>query len=169
MDRLELARISRAAADQRAGRAGRLGPGLCLRLWTAREHAARPLHETPEIARVDLAGPALQLLAWGETDLAGFGWFEPPAADSLAAARRLLVRLGAISEGGVAGEDGERREDREAAGLTSLGRRMAGLPVHPRLARLLLEGNRLGGPRDAALLPPPLAPLHPLLPPPPPP
>jgi ATP-dependent helicase HrpB len=148
IDRLELARISRAAADQRAGRAGRQGPGLCLRLWPAREQAARPAHETPEIARVDLAGPALQLLAWGETDLAGFGWFEAPSADSLAAARRLLARLGAIDEGGEGGKDGgERRAD-----LTSLGRRMARLPVHPRLARLLLEGGRLGVPREAALL-----------------
>jgi ATP-dependent helicase HrpB len=152
IDRLELTRISRAAADQRAGRAGRLGPGLCLRLWTAREHAARPPHETPEIARVDLAGPALQLLAWGETDLAGFGWFEPPAADSLAAARRLLVRLGALAEGGDAGAGGGSREAGSPRGLTRLGHRMAGLPVHPRLARLLLEGNRLGVPRDAALL-----------------
>jgi ATP-dependent helicase HrpB len=141
IDRLELARISRAAADQRAGRAGRQGPGLCLRLWPAREQAARPPHETPEIARVDLAGPALQLLAWGETDLAAFGWFEPPAADSLAAALRLLARLGALHQGGEGG-----------AGLTGLGRRMARLPVHPRLGRLLLEGERLGAPRDAALL-----------------
>jgi ATP-dependent helicase HrpB len=141
IDRLELGRISRAAADQRAGRAGRQGPGLCLRLWPAREHAARPAHETPEIARVDLAGPALQLLAWGETDLAAFGWFEPPGAESLAAALRLLARLGALHEGS---EDG--------AGLTRLGRRMARLPVHPRLGRLLLEGERLGAPRDAALL-----------------
>ena len=144
IDRLELARISRAAADQRAGRAGRQGPGLCLRLWPAREHAARPAHETPEIARVDLAGPALQLLAWGETDLAAFGWFEAPAAESLAAARRLLTRLGALGEGDEGGAG--------SAGLTGLGRRMARLPVHPRLARLLLEGERLGVPRDAALL-----------------
>jgi len=141
IDRLELARISRAAADQRAGRAGRQGPGLCLRLWPAREQAARPAHETPEIARVDLAGPALQLLAWGETDLAAFGWFEAPAAESLAAALRLLARLGALHEGSEGG-----------AGLTRLGRRMARLPVHPRLGRLLLEGERLGAPRDAALL-----------------
>ena len=180
IDRLELARISRAAADQRAGRAGRQGPGLCMRLWPAREQAARPAHETPEIARVDLAGPALQLLAWGETDLAAFGWFEAPAAESLAAARRLLVRLGALEEGGEergqerggsrGGQDGAARggDDggggggregdgrggarRGAMGLTSLGRRMARLPVHPRLARLLLEGERLGVPRDAALL-----------------
>ncbi len=123
------------------------GPGLCLRLWPAREQAARPPHETPEIARVDLAGPALQLLAWGETDLAAFGWFEPPAAESLAAALRLLGRLGALDEG----DDGSDRSE-GGAGLTSLGRRMARLPVHPRLGRLLLEGERLGAPRDAALL-----------------
>jgi ATP-dependent helicase HrpB len=137
LDRLELVRISRAAADQRAGRAGRRGPGLCLRLWPAREQADRPAYETPEIARVDLAGPALQLLAWGEADLAAFGWFEAPPPGSLAAARDLLVRLGAI--------DG-------AGGVTALGRGMARLPVHPRLARLLLEGHRLGVARDAALL-----------------
>jgi ATP-dependent helicase HrpB len=137
LDRLELVRISRAAADQRAGRAGRQGPGLCLRLWPAREQADRPAYETPEIARVDLAGPALQLLAWGEADLAAFGWFEAPPPGSLAAARDLLVRLGAIGRTG---------------GVTALGRGMARLPVHPRLARLLLEGHRLGVARDAALL-----------------
>jgi ATP-dependent helicase HrpB len=137
LDRLELARISRAAADQRAGRAGRQGPGICLRLWPEREHAARQAFETPEIARVDLAGPALQLLAWGETDLAAFGWFEAPAAASLAAAQALLVRLGAIDPGG--------------AGVTADGGAMARLPVHPRLARLLLEGHRSGVAADAAL------------------
>lgn len=142
LDRLELGRISRAAADQRAGRAGRQGPGLCLRLWTAREQAARPAFEIPEIARVDLAGPALQLLAWGERDLEAFGWFEPPAAESLAAARRLLASLGAI----VAQGRGSLPE------ITSLGRRMARLPVHPRLARLLLAGHQGGAAWDAALL-----------------
>jgi ATP-dependent helicase HrpB len=137
LDRLELARISRAAADQRAGRAGRQGPGICLRLWPAHEQAARPAFETPEIARVDLAGPALQLLAWGETDLAAFGWFEAPAAESLAAAQTLLVRLGAVDPGG--------------AGVTADGTAMARLPAHPRLARLLLEGHRLGVAAGAAL------------------
>jgi ATP-dependent helicase HrpB len=142
LDRLELARISRAAADQRAGRAGRQGPGLCLRLWPAREHAARPPYEVPEIARVDLAGPALQLLAWGETDLPSFGWFEPPAPASLRAARQLLASLGAITEGGRG----------RLGGLTEVGRRMARLPVHPRLARLLLAGHQPAAARDAALL-----------------
>src|SRR6185295_12470890 len=101
LDRLELGRISRASADQRAGRAGRQAPGYCLRLWPAYEHATLPERERPEIARVDLAAPALQLLAWGERDLAAFGWFEAPAPETLAAALLLLRRLGAVDDRGV--------------------------------------------------------------------
>ena len=136
LDRLELGRVSRASADQRAGRAGRQAPGICLRLWPAWEQATLPERETPEIARVDLAGPALQLLAWGETDLAAFGWFEAPDPAVLDAATLLLRQLGALGDHGV----------------TALGRTMARLPVHPRLARLLVEGQRRGHPREAALL-----------------
>jgi ATP-dependent helicase HrpB len=136
LDRLELGRVSRASAEQRAGRAGRQAPGICLRLWGEWEHAALPEREVPEIASVDLAGPALQLLDWGESDLTAFGWFEPPDPAALAAAGLLLRRLGAT--------DGQ--------GVTALGRAMARLPVHPRLARLLLAGNHLGHPREAALL-----------------
>lgn len=136
LDRLELGKISRASADQRAGRAGRQGPGLCLRLWPAWEHAALPERETPEILRVDLATPALQLLAWGETDLAAFDWFEAPDPAALASALLLLRRLGATDDHGV----------------TETGRLLARLPVHPRLGRLLIEGHRLGAPREAALL-----------------
>ena len=128
--------MSRASADQRAGRAGRQAPGICLRLWPAFEQATLPERETPEIARVDLAGPALQLLAWGEPDLTAFGWFEAPDPSALNAATLLLRQLGAIDDHGV----------------TALGRTMARLPVHPRLARLLVEGHRLGRPREAALL-----------------
>ncbi|HET7041579.1 MAG TPA: helicase-related protein, partial [Gemmatimonadales bacterium] len=136
LDRLEMGKVSRASADQRAGRAGRQAPGVCLRLWPAWEHAALPERETPEIARVDLAGPALQLLAWGEPDLAAFGWLEPPDLAALTAATLLLRQLGAIDDNGV----------------TALGRTMARLPVHPRLARLLVEGHRLGRTEEAALL-----------------
>ncbi len=135
LDRLELGRVSRASADQRAGRAGRQAPGLCLRLWGAWEHPTLPERETPEVARVDLAAPALQLLAWGEPDLAAFDWFEPPDPAALAGALALLRQLGATDEHGV----------------TGLGRTLARLPVHPRLARLLVEGHRLGVPREAAL------------------
>jgi ATP-dependent RNA helicase HrpB len=136
LDRLELGRVSRASADQRAGRAGRQAPGICLRLWPTYEHPTLPERETPEIARVDLAGPALQLLAWGETDLAAFGWFEAPSPESLAVAVQLLRQLGAVNDQGV----------------TGLGSTMARLPVHPRLARLLIEGHRAGRTREAALL-----------------
>lgn len=136
LDRLELGKVSRASADQRAGRAGRQAPGVCLRLWGEWEHPALPERETPEIRRVDLAGPALQLLAWGEGDLAAFDWFEAPDPATLAAATDLLRRLGATGP----------------HGLTPAGTAMARLPVHPRIARLLLEGHRLGHPREAALL-----------------
>ena len=136
LDRLELGRVSRASADQRAGRAGRQAPGVCLRLWPSWEQATLPERETPEIARVDLAGPALQLLSWGEPDLAAFDWFEAPDPAALDAATLLLRQLGAL----------------DVHGVTPLGRTMARLPVHPRLARLLVEGQRLGHPREAALL-----------------
>lgn len=136
LDRLELGKISRASADQRAGRAGRQAPGLCLRLWPAWEHPTLPERETPEIARVDLAGPALQLLSWGETDLAAFGWFEALDPAALEAALALLRRLGAV----------------DSQGVTALGTTLARLPVHPRLGRLLVEGHRLGRAREAALL-----------------
>lgn len=135
LDRLELARISRASAAQRTGRAGRLGPGRCLRLWSEHEHRGLPAREAPEIARVDLAGAALQLLAWGEADLDAFPWFAAPEPAALATALELLELLGGVGPQGV----------------TELGRAMASIPAHPRLARLLVEGHRLGHPRPAAL------------------
>lgn len=135
LDRLELARISKASADQRAGRAGRTQPGICLRLWSERDQRGMPDHEDPEIRRVDLAGPVLELRAWGETDIPGFPWFELPRESLIEQAEALLRQLGAVDSGGI----------------TALGRRMARLPVHPRIARLLLEGQRLGVGDRAAL------------------
>ncbi|MBC7815543.1 MAG: hypothetical protein IAG10_01435 [Planctomycetaceae bacterium] len=128
--------ISRASAEQRAGRAGRQQPGLCIRLWNEASQRARPEHTAPEIQRVDLAGAVLQLKAWGENDVLAFPWFEPPRAESIAQAKSVLRRLGAI---GSAGE------------VTELGMALAKLPVHPRLGRLLVEGTRLGQPERAAL------------------
>jgi len=133
LPRLELRRISRASAAQRAGRAGRLAPGICLRLWPEAERIEEA--ETPEIARVDLAGAALQILAWGERDPRAFPWFEAPEPERLDAARALLERLGALRDGAITPE----------------GRVMARLPVHPRLARLLVEGHRRGAARPAAM------------------
>lgn len=136
LDRLELLPISRASAEQRAGRAGRQQPGVCLRLWSEASHRARPEHTAPEIQRVDLAGPVLQLKAWGENNVLAFPWFEPPRGESIAQAESVLRRLGAIDSAGA---------------VTELGTTLAKLPVHPRLGRLLIEGTRLGQPERAAL------------------
>lgn len=126
LDRLELTRISKASATQRAGRAGRTGPGRCVRLWTSREQAALTPFETPEIRRVDLVPTVLSLRAWGTSDPRSFGWFEAPEESTLANAESLLALLGAI--------DGERGP------ITELGRQLARLPVHPRIGRMLLAG-----------------------------
>ena len=135
LDRLETVRISRAAADQRAGRAGREGEGLCLRLWHAADDLALRPFETPEIRRVDLAGALLELAAWGVRDPAGFEWFEAPEPERVETARAALHDLGAL----------------DAAGITPLGRRLVRLPLAPRLGRLVLEGERLGIADEAAL------------------
>jgi ATP-dependent helicase HrpB len=135
LDRLELAPISQAAAQQRAGRAGRTAPGICLRLWPESAQRARPEREMPEIRRVDLAGAVLQLAGWIESDLATFPWFEAPRETSIEQSQRLLERLEAI----------------DSNGITPLGRAMARLPLHPRLARMLLEGARLGQVERVAL------------------
>ncbi len=136
LDRLQTLRISRAAADQRAGRAGREGPGLCLRLWHAADDLALRPFELPEVRRVDLAGAALELAAWGVRDPRTFDWFEAPEPDRLERALAELTDIGAI----------------DASGITPLGRRLASLPLPPRLGRLMLEGERLGVAEDAALL-----------------
>jgi ATP-dependent helicase HrpB len=135
LDRLQLVPISRASADQRAGRAGRTQPGVCVRLWGAGAHHSRPEQTEPEIRRVDLAGAVLQLLCLGETDVASFPWLEPPRQAAVAQALALLRLLGAVADGRV----------------TELGQTMVRLPVHPRLGRLLIAGQRLGQPQRVAL------------------
>jgi len=135
LDRLALGPISKASADQRAGRAGRTAAGVCLRLWEERSHAHRPAFEQPEIHRVDLTAAVLQLWSWGETDVLAFPWFDPPSQPAVETALKLLDRLGAI--------DGRT--------VTELGRVTARLPVHPRIGRLLIEGHRRGCTRRAAL------------------
>lgn len=136
LNRLEMVRISRASAEQRAGRAGRTAPGLCLRMWTEREQTSLRAFALPEIERVDLAEAALQLIAWGETNVAAFPWFEPPPPAALDQALELLKLLGALDD----------------AGLTTVGRAMSQQPLQPRLARLLVEGERRGCADRAALL-----------------
>ena len=127
-DHLRLERITQDSADQRAGRAGRLGPGIAVRLWDQRDRL-RP-HREPDIARIDLAGAALDVLAWGG-DPNTFEWFEAPAPEMLEAAVALLRRLGALDEGR----------------LTLLGERLRALPLHPRLGAVLVAG---GGAFEAA-------------------
>jgi len=126
IDHLVTERVTLDSADQRAGRAARLGPGLARRLWDARDRL-RPTRE-PDIARVDLAGPVLDLLVWGANPWT-FEWFEAPRDERLDHALDVLARLGAV-EG-----------DRRAPTVTTLGRRLQRLPVHPRLARILVEGE----------------------------
>ncbi len=135
LQRLDVTRISRASADQRAGRAGRLGPGRCVRLWTEREDRALADHEEPEVSRLDLAGPALQLLAWGQ-DPRQLRWYESPPEGALDRALSLLDALGARQDGR----------------LSPLGRALAGLPLHPRLGRLVLAAVEAGYGDDGAWL-----------------
>ena len=136
IDRWSLRRISRASADQRAGRAGRTGPGRCIRLWSVRDERGVPAFDPPEIHRIDLSHTVLALHSWGQSDPARFRWYEAPAADRLAAAERLLVLLGAV--------------DGDPPRITPLGRRMLDLPVHPRLARLMLAAAEAGQLREGA-------------------
>lgn len=126
LPRLDIEPISRAAADQRAGRAGRTAPGVCFRLWMQATHRSRAEFDTPEIHRGDLAGAVLQLLGWGERDVMQFPWLTPPRADSVAAAMLLLEQLGAIAAGKI----------------TAAGRDMLRVPAHPRLARLLVSARQ---------------------------
>ena len=139
LPRLELVPISKAAADQRAGRAGRTEPGICWRLWDEAAHHHRPAAEPPEALREDLAGPLLQLLAIGEEH--GFPWLDEPPQEAVDRATTLLRRLGAVA-----------RDDSGRDGITPLGHALAGLPAHPRLARLLLAGAAHGVLREASLV-----------------
>ncbi|WP_122860076.1 ATP-dependent helicase HrpB, partial [Pseudomonas viridiflava] len=132
MTRLETQRISRASATQRAGRAGRLEPGVCYRLWSEAQHDQLAAYGTAEILQADLAGLALQLARWGVTP-AQLVWLDVPPAAAYAQAQDLLVRLEALSS-----QPGQTRS------LTPHGQAMAELPAHPRIAHLLLRGHALG-------------------------
>ncbi|HVW25970.1 MAG TPA: ATP-dependent helicase C-terminal domain-containing protein [Polyangiaceae bacterium] len=133
---LTTAKISRASATQRAGRAGRTRPGRVLRLYTSGDLAARPEHDKPEILREDLAEAVLSLHGVGVTNPSELAFLDPPPAAALAAAETLLTRLGAIAEGG---------------GLTDVGRQMLALPLPPRLARVVVEGQARGVASEACL------------------
>ena len=133
LSRLATVRISRAAADQRAGRAGREAPGVAIRLWTPAMHRGLPQHDRPEILEAELSGLALDCAAWGTAPDA-LPFPDPPPAGTLAAATALLARLGALQDGT----------------LTPLGRRMAELGAHPRLAAMMLSAATPGEKARAA-------------------
>jgi len=135
---LLIEKISRASADQRAGRAGRTAPGHCLRLWTAHEHSARPAQELPEVKRLDLAEVILTLKASGVENTKTFRWLEAPEPRALERAETLLADLSAIDE--------------QTGAITSLGRRMLAFPVHPRYARMLLVARDYRCVRPIALI-----------------
>jgi ATP-dependent helicase HrpB len=139
--RLTLAKVSQASAIQRAGRAGRTGPGHCVRLFTRPDFERRPAFDEPELQRLDLAQAMLDLRAAGLTDPRTLDWFEPPPQASLEAAEDLLRRLDAVQTDG---------------GLTDAGTQMLKIPAHPRLARVMTEAHDRGigatGATIAALL-----------------
>jgi len=134
---LETARVSQASATQRAGRAGRTRAGRVLRLYSRHDYLSSPEHDLPEIHRLDLAELLLELRGVGVSDPAAFEWFEAPPPQALQAGEELLLRLGAI------GADGA---------LTALGRRLLALPIHPRLGRLVAEGEARGVGADACVI-----------------
>src|SRR5205823_8702469 len=136
IDSLETERITLDAADQRAGRAGRLAPGLVHRLWDARDRL-RP-HREPEIHRIDLASTALDVIAWGG-DPRTFEWFERPDEDAIAAALTLLERLGLLEP--IRNPQSSIRNVVETVRLTALGGQVRRLPLHPRLSRMLIAAN----------------------------
>ena len=128
MNRLEVQRISRASAEQRAGRAGRTAPGVCYRLWGEGAERSLAAYAPPEVCVADLAPLALDLAVWG-TEASALRWLDPPPAATLASARDLLRRLGALDAAGK---------------VTAHGRAMQEFPAHPRLAHMLLKARELG-------------------------
>ncbi|HKK32356.1 MAG TPA: ATP-dependent helicase HrpB, partial [Desulfomicrobiaceae bacterium] len=126
MTRLVTERVSRASADQRRGRAGRLGPGICYRLWSETEDSLLKPFAVPEIREGDLAPLALELALWGVGDATSLAWMDVPPEGNLARARELLQRLGALNAAGH---------------ITSHGRAMVALPLHPRLAHMVLRAR----------------------------
>jgi ATP-dependent helicase HrpB len=134
MTRLATVRVSHASAEQRRGRAGRVAPGICYRLWSRQEDAALPERASPEILQADLAPLALDLAAVGVRDPAELRWLDPPPPAAFSEARSLLVQLGALDRSG---------------GLTRHGAAMARLALHPRLSHMVMKASELGD-RDLA-------------------
>ena len=149
---LLIEKISVASSDQRAGRAGRTAPGVCVRLWTEREHAQRPLQELPEVKRLDLAEVVLTLKAAGIDDVTNFPWLEKPEPKALERAEILLEDLGALGGRRAPRDDSPRPEGTDHLPITETGRRMLRFPMHPRYARMFLAAQDYGCVRSVALM-----------------
>jgi ATP-dependent helicase HrpB len=128
LTKLETVRVTKDAADQRAGRAGRLGPGICYRLWTEGSHQHLVPHRKPEILEADLAPMMLELAQWGVNDMKTLSWLTPPPAGAVSQAKDLLMQLDAVADNKI----------------TLKGKKMLNLPAHPRIAHMLLEGEEQG-------------------------
>src|SRR5690606_31432176 len=126
---LETLPVTAASADQRRGRAGRVAPGVCYRLWTAEEHRRLAPFAEPEMAQADMAPLALELALWGAADASELAWLDPPPEGAYKQAVELLNRLGALDDRGI---------------VTAEGRRMAELGMHPRLAHMTLRAAASG-------------------------
>ena len=126
LTKLETIRVTKDAADQRAGRAGRLGPGVCYRLWSEGAHQHFISHRTPEILEADLSPTMLELALWGVKDIRSLTWLTPPTSGSVSQAKELLTVLGALIDDKI----------------TERGKEMLRLPTHPRIAHLMLEGEK---------------------------
>ncbi|MGO9484960.1 MAG: ATP-dependent helicase HrpB [Rhodomicrobium sp.] len=133
--RLETVRVSRAGADQRRGRAGRTGPGVCYRLWDGPQTQSLPAYAEPEIRSADLSGLLLDCAEWGTADPLSLSWLDPPPAAAIAAARKELTGLEALDAQGR---------------ITAMGKRLRSLPLPPRLARMVISAARTGHAEEAA-------------------
>src|SRR5205807_3404640 len=136
VQRLPIEAISQASANQRAGRCGRVAPGICIRLYSEEDFAGRPEFTEPEILRTNLASVILQMHAIGLGDIAAFPFLDPPDARAIKDGVALLEEIGALDD------------DR----LTKLGRRLARLPLDPRLGRMVLEAERNGCVHDVMVI-----------------
>jgi ATP-dependent helicase HrpA len=145
VQRLPIEAVSRASADQRAGRCGRIAPGVCIRLYDEEAYAARPAFTEPEILRTSLASVILQMTNLGLGDVAAFPFIEPPDSRSIRDGYMLLEELGALQPAGTTGVTTDRR-------LTKIGRQLARLPIDPRMARMVVEADRHGCVREVMVI-----------------
>ena len=160
VQRLPIEPVSRASADQRAGRCGRVAPGVCIRLYSEADYESRPEFTEPEILRTNLASVILQMTDAGLGDIAAFPFVEPPDANQITDGLRLLDELGALAsvpksragpEPGATSRSGSGTR-RRGAKLTPVGRRLARVPLDPRMGRMLLAGEQYGCLREMLII-----------------